>query len=435
MVTRKLLWFAALLALILSACAPKDVATETAVVDETAVPTSPPPTATLVPPTATPTPVSAIPAEPQRVEFQTDYGETLVGYYFPSRYDNAPVFVLQHWAGGDKNDWCVIAPWLQNRQDENPPPMPGCENAKEAYDGEDVPWLDASLLPPMPENISFAVFIFDYNGFGESPVEESREGQGVLAAPHGMMWYLDALAALDTAAQQEGVNPNMIFTAGASIGADGAVDGCLLYNQKYGGGCVKAIAFSPGSFLGMDYADTVAQLSAMGVPVDCATSTADPGATETCQKARNVPLHSIFTFPFEGGHGMQLLNPDVMLNANPSLTAFDMLRYAGTFQPAVYPAGDEPRKLSSENWQNLWAAFPEDYAYPWATCSAMCNSATFQTVGEADWDDCGQQTAWTSLLHEHFNSTVPDKWPFVATGTSISSRYGGCTTQMICPAP
>ncbi len=44
---------------------------------------------------------SGLSADPQRVEFQAEDGKKLVGYYYPSKYANAPIVILMHWVGGD----------------------------------------------------------------------------------------------------------------------------------------------------------------------------------------------------------------------------------------------------------------------------------------------------------------------------------------------
>jgi hypothetical protein len=215
--------------------------------EPTTVPTDPPePTPTQAPPTEIPTEApptetptaeftatpevyySNLQADPQRIEFLAEDGKNLVGYYYPSLYADASVVVLMHWAGGNQLDWCVIAPWLQNRQVESPAEMPGCANAPAGFSwGGPALWWDSSWFPQMPGDVSYAVFTFDFRDYGES-----QAGRG-----SSIDLTKDALAALITASGLGGIDPMRIVTAGASIGSDGAPDGCLLFNQSVGGGC------------------------------------------------------------------------------------------------------------------------------------------------------------------------------------------------------
>ena len=102
----------------------------------------------------------------------------------------------------------------------------------------------------MPGDVSYAVFTFDFRDYGESQL-----GRGA-----SIELTKDALAALITASGLGGIDPMQIVTAGASIGSDGAPDGCLLFNQSVGGGCQGAFSLSPGSYLDMPYKDVVAGL-------------------------------------------------------------------------------------------------------------------------------------------------------------------------------
>jgi pimeloyl-ACP methyl ester carboxylesterase len=106
----------------------------------------------------------------------------------------------------------------------------------------------------MAADASIAVFVFDFRGYGESE-----------AGSLGPDLVKDARAALKTAAGFQGVDKTRIAALGASIGADGAADGCLLYNQEMGGGCVGAFSFSPGNYLGMQYATVVTDLAPASV--------------------------------------------------------------------------------------------------------------------------------------------------------------------------
>jgi pimeloyl-ACP methyl ester carboxylesterase len=279
-----------LIFIILAACsAPQPPAiTEAPVMTEA-------PTATEIPPTATEAqpsrPLSNLSADLQRVEFQTEDGKTLVGYYYPSKYANAPVMILMHWAGGDLCDWKDIAPWMQNRADESPARLERCE-AK----SRPAPMWDPTWFPKMNPEASIAVFVFDFRGFGES---KGPGGWNKLPT--------DALAAFETVAKLEGVDPQRMAALGASIGADGAADGCLLYNQKAGGGCVGAFSLSPGNYLGISYAETVKSLAP--VPAHCLAAESDYESAPTCKGASGDNYSSQI---YAGSdHGMALIRPDL----------------------------------------------------------------------------------------------------------------------------
>jgi pimeloyl-ACP methyl ester carboxylesterase len=249
-------------------------------------------------------------ADPQRVEFQAEDGKNLVGYYYPSMYANAPVIILMHWAGGDLTDWCEIAPWLQNRQSDNPAKPERCANATE----EKKPtWLDPTWFPPMSPQISMAVFAFDFRGYGES---EAGGGWSEYAK--------DARAAFETAAGLEGVDPTRMAAIGASIGADGAADGCLLYNQSAGSGCLGALSLSPGNYLDMPYAGVVTDLAPN--PVWCLAAEGDGESAPTCKGASGDQYRSQI---YAGSaHGMMLITPDLEPQPMLLIREFLMLVFA-----------------------------------------------------------------------------------------------------------
>jgi hypothetical protein len=264
------------------------------------VPTDPP-----VPITEPPAPTKApsgLDANPQRVEFQAEDGKKLVGYYYPSKYADAPIVILMHWAGGDLTDWCEIAPWLQNRADENPVKPERCANA-----GAGLPssmaatWLDPSWFPAMNVDASLAVFAFDFRDYGESD-----KGGG------GPNWKLDAKAAFATASGLTGVDATRMASIGASIGADGAADGCFLYNQEKGSGCVGAFALSPGNYLGMSFAEAVSGLAP--VPTWCLSGELDTDSASACNGASGEGYRSV-NYTGVGQHGMTLIAP--ALNPQP----------------------------------------------------------------------------------------------------------------------
>ncbi len=316
---KKVLFLTTLLAILASGCKPGASApvteTASAVPANTPIPTdtpfpptpTPTPTETPLPPTPTPTPTetpvpptptpelpreSGLEANPQRVEFQAQDGTQLVGYYYPSRFADAHIIVLAHWAGGNQRDWVEIAMWLQNRRDEV------TEYPQPTDDTSLGPWLDPSWFPPMPADVSFAVFTFDFRGFGESA---SGAWEDMLQ---------DAQAAFETAAEMEGIDPQRMAGIGASIGADGAPGGCLLYNQTQGGGCLGAMALSPGNYL-VDFASVVEQLEALDPQAEvwCLADKEDEAAYTTC-KPISGDLYQFYVFQ-NAGHGMMLIRPKV----------------------------------------------------------------------------------------------------------------------------
>lgn len=250
------------------------------------VPTEPP--ASPTPESAPTKPLSGLAADPQRVEFQAEDGKNLVGYYYPSKYANAPIMILMHWAGGDLCDWKDIARWMQNRLDENPAKLERCEAETRA-----ASWWDSTWFPAMKSDVSIAVFAFDFRDYGESE-----------AGGAGPNWTKDAKAAFKAAAGFEGVDATRLASMGASIGADGAPDGCLLYNQEAGSGCVGALSLSPGNYLNMTYATVVTDLAP--IPVWCLTGELDREAAPTCKGASGEAYRSEI-YPGSNDHGMMLI--------------------------------------------------------------------------------------------------------------------------------
>ena len=296
--------------LLLAACSPSTLAplTEPPTQTPTDIPTTPPM------PTLTPEPrkpLLGLSADPQRVEFQVDDGKNLVGYYYPSKYADVPIMILMHWAGGDLTDWCEIAPWLQNRRDENPANPERCANAGSGLPaGMPTPWLDSTWFPPMSPEFSVAVFAFDFRDYGES-----EKGLGNLSN-----WEKDAKAAFVTAAGLEGVDATRMASLGASIGADGAADGCMLYKQEAGSGCVGAFSLSPGNYLGMDFAAVVKDLAS--IPVWCLASELDSESATVCEDASGEKYRSV-VYPGINLHGMLLFTPE--LEPQPMILIQDFL--------------------------------------------------------------------------------------------------------------
>lgn len=289
--------------LVITACNPA-VATSTAT-SAPAVPTALPPTVpppTVAPrPTAVPTQPPAptvapkpagLPAAPQPIEFQTTDGKgKLSGLFYPAADKNAPVVVLMHWVNADQSDWAEIAFWLQNRglggQSANP---------------NKLAWLDPSWFPKLPENFSLNVFTFSFRGC---------EGAGGCKTFTPREWLLDANSAMNQAAKLEGVDPQRMVSIGASIGADGAIDGCSWLAEVSGapGKCLGAFSLSPGNYLTVDYAEAVniLQIGQPPKPAWCLAAEKDSESAPTCKSATGAAYRSI-SFP-GSAHGMRLIDP------------------------------------------------------------------------------------------------------------------------------
>jgi len=309
----------ATLALLLSACASAPTPALTIAPTELPVPPSqtpvpptltpipPSPQPTEIPPTVTPSGPPLLPPDPQVIDFTASDGQALKGTYYPAAANPAPVIVLMHWAGGDETDWDAIAVWLQNRA------VPS-RTSPAAY-----PWQDGSWFPPVPVDFSIAVFTFSFRGC------LSNQGCQAFDIPG---WLLDAQAGILTAAKLEGVDPARLIVAGASIGADGASDGCFLVNNVMPGACKGALSFSPGDYLNLAYSKAVKELQqpadgSPAVPVWCL---ADEKEIGVCQAASNPAYTAYKTFEFPGaGHAMTMLSPKVTPSAMQTLLDFIQL--------------------------------------------------------------------------------------------------------------
>ena len=240
------------------------------------------------PPTAEPTEAAAepLPAAPQTIMFAAADGQVLEGTYYPAGRYPAPVVVLMHWAPGDASHWAEVAYWLQNRG------QGGTEPSSD-------PWRDPSWFPEMPDGASYAVFTFTFRGCGGGNGCQSFDPDG---------WRQDALAAMRTAQDLEGVDPGQAVAIGASIGSDGAADAC-------GDGCLGAMSLSPGSYLGVPFKDAVAAVDGADPPrpVWCLAAEGDGDSASTCESASGALYRSII---YEGNdHGMMLLRPGTDPNA------------------------------------------------------------------------------------------------------------------------
>jgi pimeloyl-ACP methyl ester carboxylesterase len=290
-------WIGVLLAvLLLTGCArPTATPAPAAVPQQTSTPLPPtatpsPPTVTPLPPTATPEPTPAaaagLPAEPQVVNFEATDGEPNEGVFFPAALDGAPVVVLMHWAGGSACDWQAIAPWLQGR-----------EVAWECPPAREGPWLDAGWFPALPEGASYNVFVFSFRGCGDQGCTAFNiEG-----------WLAEAQGAMLAAASLDGVDPARTVAVGASIGSDGAADGCAYLNEQEGKLCRGAFSLSPGSYLTVPYDEAVTAIDADGHPAWCLYAPEDAKAVETCESASGEH-YELLAYP-NGGHGMVLIQP------------------------------------------------------------------------------------------------------------------------------
>lgn len=225
--------------------------------------------------------------EPQSLEFLTSDGLTLAGTFYPSADCDAPVVLLMHQFGSSKESWIEMAQWLQNR---------GAAGS-------------TGLFPPMPDDLSLAVFTFDFRSHGES---DPGEDDGI--DTEGFL--IDAQSALEFIKTLPGVNPDRIITMGASIGADASLDACLvLEGDDISGfqenkGCIGAFAFSPGSFLDVPYVEAANRLSQppFDLVIACAAAELDGNTADLCDSA--VPgryTSTIYTGRSE--HGIALLQP------------------------------------------------------------------------------------------------------------------------------
>lgn len=281
-------------------------AAPTATLEPTLTPV--PPTDTPLPPTATPEPTDTPepPPEPTRVEFNSADGTPLVGYYYPAAGENAPAVVLMHWAGGNHCDWLAVnlVQWLQNRgMVEGLTANAACQNA------EVLITAPLDLYVPLPPGQSYAVFAFDVRGYGESGGNRNTfEAQG---------WLQDSIAGVQIARTLEGVDPDRVATMGASIGADGAIDGC-------GQGCLGALSFSPGSYYNIAYKTAVDTLGVDQKPAWCVAATGDGEAFPTCESPSGDHYKKII-FEGESAHAMVMFDPDFKFGAEFRQTILDFV--------------------------------------------------------------------------------------------------------------
>ena len=174
---------------------------------------TPVPTHTFTPsPTFTPsvTPIVILDPDPIDVTFMTEDGTELNGLYYPASENPAPIIMLFHWAQGDMTEWDPIALWLQNR-----------DQLIRTPDYNDS-WKSSDWFPENKMEGPLGVFVFTL-----------RNCEGGCQFYQPAEWLLDIEAAMRTAAQLQGVDKTKILTAGASIGADGALYGCAWINTDW----------------------------------------------------------------------------------------------------------------------------------------------------------------------------------------------------------
>jgi hypothetical protein len=277
----------------------------TAAVTSTPVATQPP-TATPTPvdtatPTLTPTPsltpTVILPAEPRTIEFQAEDGQQLSGTYYPAGVPEAPILVLMHWAQGDQDSWSVVAGWVQDR-------------GLQVNGQSNQPWQRTDWFPEFPDTLELAVFTFTFRGC------ES----GCSGFPAGG-WLLDAQAGMAAAAGLPGVDPDRVLAAGASIGADGAVDACSWWNRSGEGRCLGAFALSPGSYLTVPFDQAAEELMDRDPPaaVYCLFARRDDAALETCE---SFPGAEVIDFGYVEKHGLELIAPNLEHNTLNQLIQF-----------------------------------------------------------------------------------------------------------------
>lgn len=245
-------------------------------------------------------------ADPQELSFSASDGFELNGIFYPAEKATQPLVILMHWAPGDQSDWVEIAYWLQNR---------GLGGSSEYSDK--TPWLDSSWFPEMDAQASYNVFTFTFRNCENGCKQFKRDE-----------WYLDAQAAVEYAYGLDGIDKNRIVMVGASIGSDGAADGCAFLNTQHPNVCKGALAFSPGNYLTVDFGGIVKQLGAEDnpKPIWCFFSESDQESADVCG---NITDNNYLAYPYNGnsvfsnGHGMNLITPQS--DPNPLEKLLDFL--------------------------------------------------------------------------------------------------------------
>ena len=213
-----------------------------------------------------------------------------------------------HWAGGTNCDWVAVnlVQWAQNRGlPEGVAANPACENA-EAHVPESL-----ADFPPLPAGQSYAIFAFDYRGYGESEGSNNWDTDGYLK---------DSITAMKIAQGLDGVDPARVATISASIGADGAIDSCA-------NGCLGALSLSPGNYLGVDYAGEVTRLGSEQKPAWCVASKQDGESYPKCENASG-DFFQKFIYE-ESGHGMSFFETGLAPKVTQIIFDFLQLVFGG----------------------------------------------------------------------------------------------------------
>ncbi len=306
---RKNLYLLIVVIIYLSACSGNQETVEGAGPDlsiqSTTIPSlTPEPTLTFTPaPTFTPsvTPIVILDPKPLAVKFKAEDGVELEGLYYPAAENPAPLIVLVHWARGDMTEWEQISLWLQDRGQLVRTP------------DYNTTWKSSDWFPEYASNGPLGVFVFTL-----------RECQGSCKSYLPEKWLLDIEAALTHAAQLQGVDKNKIITAGASIGADGALYGCAWMNQVGFGSCLGSFSLSPASLLTLAYEELSNQLvnSEPPLPVYCLYGLRDDASVETCS---GMPGLVSVDYGYIENHGFELIqpgqDPDPLVLLNEFITA------------------------------------------------------------------------------------------------------------------
>ncbi len=228
-------------------------------------------------------PAYAVPVpSPTRVEFASEDGQALVGYFYPSWQKNAPVILLVHQYGLPQNNWFDygMVAWLQN--------WPPDSTAH-------------GLFPVMPVDQSFAVFTLDLRGFGESgpaiPNNLSDEEFNVWGAG----WVMDVKAAVEQIKSIPGVDASHIAIIGANNGADASVAACE--------DCLGVLALSAGGYAGLDTKTNAGKLDAEGKVVWCFSTQNSAGSDVATCSSLTGSHNKWINFPGDG-RGMQLIRDD-----------------------------------------------------------------------------------------------------------------------------
>jgi len=281
--------------------------------DLTPQPTTPPsvtpePTLTFTPaPTFTPTvtPIVILDPEPIDVNFTTEDGVELDGLYYPAAENPAPLIILVHWARGDMTEWEPIAYWLQDR---------GLLIRTPDYNNS---WKSSDWFPENKLEVPLGVLVFTL-----------RDCQGGCQSYSPEEWLLDIEAVMKKAAQLQGIDKDRIITAGASIGADGALYGCAWMNRSGFGSCIGSFSLSPASLLTLPYDEVANQLigAEPPSPVYCLFGLRDDASVETCSDIEGlIPVD----YGYIENHGFELFQPGQSIDPLVLLYEFIDISLAG----------------------------------------------------------------------------------------------------------